>query len=211
LPPGDEALVRLVLERHGLTYAEEAGIQLEDKPAPLFQLLTLALLLSARISAAVATTTAKELFDAGYTTPQAMSRASWRARVNALGRGGYRRYDERTSTMLGEAADHVIHRWHSDLRRLHTEAGDDPQSLTALLTEFKGIGPVGASIFLREAQAVWPRLYPYADTRVERGAERVGLPPSAQSLARIAHTPEAMAELSAALVRLSLDTPPPRR
>lgn len=35
------------------------------------------------------------------------------------------------------------------------------------LEEFPGIGPAGASVFLREAQAVWPSVAPYADERVQ--------------------------------------------
>jgi endonuclease III len=203
--PTQEALVRLLLDRHGVTYAQEAGIRLADKPAPLFQLLTLALLLSARISASVATAAAKELFSAGYTTPKAMSQATWRARVNALGRGRYRRYDERTSTMLGHTADLVLHQWNGDLRNLHAEAGDDPRALSSLLTTFKGIGPVGATIFLREVHPVWPGIWPYIDDRVAQGAERVGLPSSARELSSIAGSAPTMARLAAALVRLSLD------
>jgi len=53
-----------------------------------------------------------------------MRQASWQDRGDALGRGHYRRYDERTATMLGDAADLCLERWHGDLRRLHAEAGD---------------------------------------------------------------------------------------
>jgi hypothetical protein len=102
-----DALVRLALDRHGQTYAQEAGIRLTDKPAPLFQLLTVSLLLSARISATVAVDAAKELFGAGYRTARAMREASWQARVDALGRGHYRRYDESTSTMLEQTAKRI--------------------------------------------------------------------------------------------------------
>ena len=49
-----EDTVRVLLERHGTTYAQDAGIELRDTPAPLFQLLVLANLLSARIGAKVA-------------------------------------------------------------------------------------------------------------------------------------------------------------
>jgi hypothetical protein len=34
-----EDAVRRVLDRHGRTYADDAGIRLADEPAPLFQLL----------------------------------------------------------------------------------------------------------------------------------------------------------------------------
>ena len=41
---GPDALKGALLERYGRTYAEEAGIRLADKPAPLYQLLVLAAL-----------------------------------------------------------------------------------------------------------------------------------------------------------------------
>jgi endonuclease III len=205
--PRREALVQLILDRHGSTYAQEAGIRLADKPAPLFQLLTLALLLSARISADVAVAAAKELFAAGYRTPRAMSAASWQDRVDALGRGHYRRYDESTATRLGETADLVLDKWSGDLRKLHAAAGDDSRALTSLLTDFKGIGPTGADIFLREVQAVWPEISPYVDERVKQGAKQLKLPSSPRGLSGLADSPKTMARLTAGLVRLSLDSP----
>ncbi|WP_223286169.1 hypothetical protein [Kocuria atrinae] len=50
-------IVNKLLDEHGLTYAQEAGIHLKDTPAPLFQLLVLANLLSTRISATIAVAT----------------------------------------------------------------------------------------------------------------------------------------------------------
>jgi len=100
-----ESVIEELLDRYGETYAKQAGIRLADKPSPLYQLLVLATLLSARISADVAVAAARELFAAGYRTPHRMRKASWQDRVDALGRDHYRRYDERTATMLGEAAD----------------------------------------------------------------------------------------------------------
>ena len=73
-----ETVVKVLLDRYGHTYAEDAGIRLADKPAPLYQLLVLATLLSARITADIAVQAARELFAAGYTTPRAMREASWR-------------------------------------------------------------------------------------------------------------------------------------
>ena len=110
-----ESIVRELLERHGRLYAEDAGIRLADRPGPLYQLLVLATLLSAPIPADTAVATARELFAAGYRTPKAMSEASWQDRVDALGRGHYRRYDERTATMLGDGADLLSSKWHGDL------------------------------------------------------------------------------------------------
>ena len=45
---------RKVLDTFGRSYADAAGIRLRDTPAPLFQLLCLSLLLSARIRADIA-------------------------------------------------------------------------------------------------------------------------------------------------------------
>jgi endonuclease III len=199
----EEAVVRVLLDQYGRAYANEAGIRLRDTPAPLYQLLVLATLLSARISADIALAATRELFAAGYRTPRAMRAASWQDRVDALGRGHYRRYDERTATMLGDGADLLLRRWHGDLRALRDEAGGDVRRITALLTEFPGIGPAGADIFLREVQAVWPQVSPYVDDRVLAGAGKVGLPPDPAALAALAGSADRLAGLAAALVRVS--------
>lgn len=198
-----ESIVQALLDRFGRTYAEQAGIRLADKPSPLYQLLVLATLLSARISADIAVAAAKELFAAGYRTPQRMRAATWQDRVDALVRGHYRRYDERTSTMLAEAAELLLDRWHGDLRRLRAEAGRDPKRIRELLNDFKGMGPVGADIFLREAQAVWPDITPYVDERVAEGAKKVGLPSSAHDLSGLVDSPRDLARLASALVHAS--------
>jgi endonuclease III len=211
-----DAVVDVLLDRCGETFGRQAGIRLADTPAPLYQLLVLATLLSARISADIAVAAARELFAAGYRTPRAMRDASWQDRVDALGRGHYRRYDERTATMLGDGAALLLDRWHGDLRALRDEAlaagpqrsgGPSPQAAAAraaaLLTAFPGIGPAGASIFLREVQAVWPQVFPYADDRVREGARAVGLPAAEAALASLAGSGPRLARLAAALVRVS--------
>lgn len=196
-------VVKSLLEQQGRTYAEEAGIVLADQPAPLYQLLVLTTLLSTRIRASTAIAAARELFAAGYRTPQAMAAASWQDRVDALGRGHYRRYDERTATMLGRGAQLCLDRWQGDLRRLHRAGDADVVRLRELLMEFPGIGPTGADIFLREAQVVWPQLRPYADRRVGAGARRLRLPTSAEQLAQLSGRD--FPRLASALVRVSLD------
>lgn len=198
-----EAVVRTLLDRYGRTYAQEAGIRLADKPGPLYQLLVLANLLSARISADIAVAAARELFEAGYRTPRAMRTASWQDRVDALGRGHYRRYDERTATMLGDGAVLLDDRWNGDLRRLREEGGDDPGRIGDLLTEFPGIGPSGAQIFLREVQAVWPGVAPYFDEKALAGASALDLPRDARKLAALAGSESGLSRLAAALIRVS--------
>ncbi|MFF4624453.1 HhH-GDP family DNA glycosylase [Nonomuraea jabiensis] len=199
----EKAVVDVLLDRYGRTYARESGIKLADRPKPLYQLLVLTTLLSAPISAEVAVAGARELFEAGYGTPKAMREASWQDRVDALDRGHYVRYDERASTMLGKGADLLLDRWRGDLRRLREEAGGDDRRIAALLTEFPGIGPTGADIFLREVQAVWPQVAPHLDQRVLEGAGKLGLPRQVRPLAELAHSGDELARLSAALVRAS--------
>jgi endonuclease III len=199
-----DAVVSALLDRYGRTYAEDAGIRLTDKPAPLYQLLVLATVLSARISAEIAIRAARELFAAGYTTPKAMREASWQDRVDALGRAHYKRYDERTATMLGNGAKLLEERWAGDLRKLRDEADGDTKRITSLLEEFPGIGPSGANIFLREVQAVWPSVAPYLDDRVIEGARRIGLPADVAELAALAGSGKDPARLAAALIRVSL-------
>jgi transposase len=146
---------------------------------------------------------ARELFAAGYRTPQAMLAASWQDRVDALGRGHYRRYDERTASMLGNGATLLRQRWRGDLRQLRDEAGGDAARTAELLTEFPGIGPAGASIFLREVQSVWPALVPYVDARVLDSARRAGLPDQPAELAKLAGSAGRLVRLTAALIRVS--------
>jgi endonuclease III len=194
---------RAVLARYGTTFATEAGISLTDEPAPLFQLLVLAELLSARISAGIAVAAAVALRSAGLTTPATMASSPRSVRIAALGRSGYRRYDERAATQLGEAAQLVLDRYSGDLRGLAESAGHDVSAVTRLLQEVNGIGPTGASVFLREVQQVWPWMRPYLDDRALAGAERVGLPRNAPALAGLVPAGE-LAAFAAGLVRISL-------
>lgn len=199
----DKGMLDALLDRCGRSFAEEAGIKLADRPQPLYQLLVLTTLLSARISSGVAVAAARELFAAGCRTPRDMTRASWQDRVDALGRGHYRRYDGRTSTMLGNGAELLLDRWKGDLRRLRDEAGGDPGRVGALLQEFPGIGPTGADIFMREVQGVWPQVAPHLDKRVLDGAARLGLPRQERRLAGLAHSNDELVRMSAALVRVA--------
>lgn len=200
----DERVVGALVGVHGRTYAEEAGITLRDTPQPLYRLLVLAHLLSARIRGSIAVAAARALHEAGLRDPRRMAGARWQERVDALGRGGYRRYDERTATQLGEAAELLIERWGGDLRRLRREADGDTGELRRLLQEFPGMGPAGADIFLREVQRVWPETSPRLDAKALQGAERLGLPKDPERLLGLAGRTEP-AVLAAALVRSAID------
>ncbi|MGV9881536.1 endonuclease [Streptomyces sp. NPDC003006] len=197
-------VVRALLDSQGRTYAQDAGIRLRDTPQPLYQLLVLSVLLSARIRSTTAVAAARELFAAGMRDARRMTSATWQERVDALGRGGYRRYDERTATQLGDGAELVLREYGGDLRRLRDEAGDDDEVLRRRLQEVPGLGPTGTDIFLREVQRVWPGVAPCLGDKALQGARRLGLPDDPDALMRLAEDADPAA-LAAALVRVALD------
>ncbi|MFI7387712.1 endonuclease [Streptomyces sp. NPDC049813] len=199
-----KTVMRALLDGHGQTYAAEAGIGLKDTPQPLYRTLVLASLLSARIRASVAVASARALYDAGLRDPRRMADATWQQRVDALGEGGYRRYDERTATQLGDGARLVLDAWGGDLRTVRERAGGDADALRAELRRMPGLGPTGADIFLREVQDVWPEYAPFLDAKTLQGAERLGLPKDPAALVRLAGDAP-RAGVAAALVRAALD------
>ncbi|MEW2071059.1 endonuclease [Streptomyces sp. NPDC007346] len=202
--PSAGRIADALVEECGRTYAQEAGIRLKNTPQPLYQLLVLSLLLSARIRASVAVAAARALFDHRMRTPRRMVDATWQQRVDALGEGHYRRYDERTATQLGEGAQLVLDTWHGDLRRLREEADGDRDRLMEELQRVPGIGPAGADIFVREVQSLWPETGPWVGAKGRQGAERLGLPVSPGKLAEAARGHDD-ARFAAALVRAALD------
>lgn len=197
----DEA--RELLDHDGATFAQEAGITLRDTPSSLYRLLVVTMLSSARTGTPIALAAARELSAAGWRTPRAMAAAPWQDIVDALDRARYRRYDESTATSLRASARMLEERWDGDLRRLREEAGGDAARIRALLQEFRGIGPVGAEIFCREVQGIWPELRPAFDRRALDGARETGLPADPHRLADLVD-PADLPRLAAALVRATL-------
>lgn len=193
-------VVQDLLARQGTTLAAEAGITLRDKPAPLYQLLVLATLASAPIRADAAVSAARELFRAAGRTPAKMRDATWQERVDALGRGGYRRYDESTSTRLAEGAQQLLDEYAGDLRRIRPADHAGVSTMREALTRFPGIGPTGADIYCREVQAVWPAVAPFFDSRALEAADDLGLPTEPEELGALVPASR-RPELAAALLR----------
>jgi endonuclease III len=202
--PTRAAIVEALLDRHGRTYAEELGIPVErGTPSALFRLLVASILFSARINASQAASAARALTRAGWTSAGKLADTTWHERVKVLNENGYARYDERTSSMLGEDSELLLDRYQGDLRRLRDAAGRDPRQERSLLEQMKGIGDVGVDIFFREAQVAWDELYPFIDKRAARSAQRLGLETDAAALAG-GHDRRTFARLVAALVRTEL-------
>lgn len=67
-----------------------------------------------------------------------MAEASWQDRVDVITWHGYKRYDERTSTMLGNTSELLIGKYNGDLRKLRDEAKRDVKREHQLLQQFSG-------------------------------------------------------------------------
>lgn len=197
-------LVAALLERHGRRFAEEMGIDLPSGGRDaMFQWLVASLLCSARISGALAIRAARAVVTEGLGTLDGMERAGWDGRVRILNASGYARFDEKTATLLGDLCATLRDRWDGDLRNLRAAARGDGAEIRRRIQDFKGIGPVGAGIFAREAQDPWPELRPFADRLALDGAAALGLPDRAEDLADLV-PPEAFTTLLAALTRTRL-------
>jgi endonuclease III len=204
-----EQLVRRLLKVAGTTYADEAGIRINDKPMPLFQLLVLCMLASKPIDATTAMRAARELFKAGLRTPKAVLASDRRTMISAFGRAHYVRYDESSATRLTDIAQRVSNEFSGDLREIAQRSRHDIGSATRILKQFKGIGDTGADIYLREVQDVWTWVRPYFDDRATAAAKKLGLPGDPAKLGALA--PRSNARLAAALVRSALDDEVRRR
>jgi endonuclease III len=198
-----EQVVRRLLKVAGTTYATEAGIRINDKPMPLFQLLVLCMLASKPIDATTAARAARELFKAGLRTPKAVLASDRPTMISAFARAHYVRYDESSATRLTDIAERVRDEYSGDLRELARSSQHDVGVAARKLKQFKGIGDTGAGIFLREVQDVWTWVRPHFDDRATAAAKRLGLPADPAKLGALA--PCANARLAAALVRVSLD------
>ena len=195
--------VRRLLDEAGTTYADEAGIRLDDKPMPLFELLVLCMLASKPIDAGVAVAAAREVFHVGLRTPEAVRDADRKTMIDAFGRAGYARYDESSATRLTEMAHTVGDEYGDDLRKLADAAEGDAAAAAKLLQQFKGIGATGSDIFLREVQDTWTWVRPYYDERARDAAKQLGLPSDSHELSKLADGADAA--FAAALVRASLE------
>ncbi len=207
--PTREQIVAALLKRHGQTFSGEMGIRLErNTPTMLFRWLCAALLFSARISHKTATEATLALAGRGWTSAKKMAAATWEERTRVLNHAGYARYDEKTSRMLADTSELLLERYDGDLRKLREAAKCDPAREKELLMECKGIGEVGAGIFLREVQVAWTELQPFADAAALKSAAKLGLPKTARELAKLVPN-EDFPSLLAALVRCQLEKDQP--
>lgn len=165
--------------KHGLSklqsYSDELGLDL-TKPEDRFKWFLASVLFAKRISAETAKETYLYFEQEELTSPDAILQAGWDRLVEVLDSGGYTRYDFSTaSNLLGIAK--ALKEKYGSLERLHAESSS-PTDLEKRLREFKGVGPVGVNIFLRELRGIWEKAKPNPSPMAVVTAQKIGLDPA---------------------------------
>jgi endonuclease III len=154
------------------SFSEELALELtrsEDR----FKWFLASILFAKRISAEIAKKTYRQFEAEGLTTPEKILEAGWDRLVQVLDSGGYVRYDFSTARNLLKIVEDLKEKY-GDLEYLHRESST-PKDLERRLQEFKGVGPVGVNIFLRELRGIWEKAKPKPSRMVRKVAQRIGL------------------------------------
>jgi endonuclease III len=155
-------------------YSDELGLDL-TKPEDRFKWFLASVLFAKRISAETAKETYLYFEQEELTSAEAILQAGWDRLVEVLDSGGYTRYDFSTAANLLGIAKTLKEKYGS-LERLHIESRS-PRDLEKRLQEFKGVGPVGVNIFLRELRGIWEKAKPKPSSMAVVTAQKLGLDP----------------------------------
>jgi endonuclease III len=154
------------------SYAEELGLNL-TKPEDRFKWFLASIFFAKRISADIAKNTFHRFEDEDLTTPDKILKAGWDRLVEVLDSGGYVRYDFSTaSNLLGVMKE--LKEKYGDIENLHRQSSS-PADLERRLQEFKGIGPVGVNIFLRELRGTWEKAKPKPSKMAVETAQKINV------------------------------------
>ena len=170
------------------SYSGELGLDL-SRPEDRFKWLLASILFAKRISADIAKKTYRKFEGEGLTTPDRILKAGWDRLVQVLDSGGYVRYDFSTASNLLEIMKKLKEEY-VGLEELHKQSKDS-RDLERRLQEFRGVGPVGVNIFLRELRGIWEKAKPKPSKIALQVSHRLGI--------------EDPQKYESALVRLNLD------
>lgn len=154
------------------SFSRELELDL-TKPEDRFKWFLASLFFAKRISAEKAKETYRCFEQEDLTTPDAILDAGWDRLVEVLDAGGYTRYDFSTATYLLGIAGAIKEKYGS-LEKLNAESSSPPD-LERRLKEFKGVGPVGVNIFLRELRGIWLNADPEPSLMALATARKIGL------------------------------------
>ena len=136
------------------TVAKKLGIDLSSRnEAELFKWFLACLLFGKPIQQEIAERAYARLVSAGLRNPDKVLDAGWDELVRLLDEAHYVRYDFSTATKLLDVCQELKQRYGSMTRMI--EQARTGAELSALLQEFKHIGPVTARIFTREVAPIW--------------------------------------------------------
>ena len=154
------------------SYSSELDLDL-SKPDGRFKWFLASVLFAKKISSQTAKETYRYFEQEDLTSPDALLAAGWDRIVEVLDSGGYTRYDCSTATNLLDIA-RILKEKYGDLERLHSESSS-PEELERRLQEFRGVGPVCVSIFLRELRGIWDKAKPKPSSKALETAKKIGL------------------------------------
>lgn len=154
------------------SYPEELDLEL-NRSEDRFKWFLASILFAKRISAEVAKKTYRRFEEEGLTTPEKILAAGWDRLVEVLDSGGYVRYDFSTASNLLKIVEELKKKYGS-LEELHRKS-NSPTDLERRLQEFKGVGPVGVNIFLRELRGIWEKAKPKPSRIAIKTGQRIDL------------------------------------
>lgn len=144
-----------------------------NKPEDRFKWFLASILFAKRISSKIAKKTFKRLQEEGLVTPEAVLNAGWDRLVEILDSGGYVRYDFSTATNLLDVSKKLLEEFGS-IDEVHNRAKSS-RHLEELLAGFRGVGPAGVNIFLRELREIWSKADPEPSKLAVETARRLGV------------------------------------
>lgn len=154
------------------SYSKELSLDL-SKSEDRFKWFLASILFAKRIPAETAKKTYLYFEQEGLTSSDAILGAGWDRLVEVLDSGGYTRYDFSTATILLEIMKTLKEKY-GDLERLHAKSSSTTD-LESRLQEFRGVGPVGVNIFLRELRGIWKKAKPKPSLIAVVTAQKIGL------------------------------------
>jgi hypothetical protein len=211
--PSNPTILKL-LSSYETTPLYDIGLQEPLKPTSSTALAHIfnALLLSTRISHAIAAKTLSSIVSAGWCDLPTLQKTTWKERTEILTKGGYTHYREKTATGLGDLAIFLEEEYEGDAARLisgednETDGEQKRRAVSGRLKEIKGLGPLGVEIFLETAQAVWPCLAPFMGERDLKALREMGVEESIENIyVSLDKDSKKMSRLCAAIAKARLE------
>jgi len=170
------SILRVLTERAGGRFSVSLGIDLSSRaPEEIFKWFFASVLFGARISESIAIKTYRVFENKGIISPKGILNTGWDGLVEMLDRGGYVRYDFKTSTKFLDLSAALLDRYDGDLNILHSIASQPRDLEERLKALAKGIGEVTVNIFLREMRAIWEQAEPFVSELAVTAATHMGI------------------------------------